>query len=101
MQVDATQNGFWPTVERIEQFFDTAADTLNDEELFAAGYLQGHFAVVVSRLQSVSAHPEALHQAMLANLDTAFAANELAADDQVMVSALWNKIFHEMCQLGA
>lgn len=95
MQIDTSEGSFWQTVERIEHFFDTAADTLDDGTLFAAGYLQGHFAVVVSRLQTTDADAEALNQAMLVNLESAFAAKELEESDQSAVAQLWQEIFHQ------
>ena len=101
MQPHATHDTFWRVVERIEQYFDTAADALDDDALFTAGYLQGHFAVVVSRLQDAPTRAETLHGAMVENLNAAFAAGELDATDQEQVLRLWDTIFTDSNQFGA
>ncbi len=93
MQDAVMNNEFWQCVANIEHYFDTSADVLDDDALFAAGYLQGHFAVVVSRLQTAEASVEMLDEAMQQNLTQAFAAGELEKADQALVETLWQKIF--------
>lgn len=67
-------------VERLEPVFDEAVVAGNDDELFASGYLRGHFDLVVARLQlEQQAQPERLLPAVEASLQAS--KHELAPQD--------------------
>jgi hypothetical protein len=65
----------------------------NDQELFIASYLQGHFAVEAgqSQVQQMT-QVKQLAELMDTSLTSAFSNNELAIDDQQQVLSLWQTL---------
>lgn len=45
------QNNFDHFIQQLEQVFDQAVQDGDDDELFASGYLRGHFDLVVAQLE--------------------------------------------------
>jgi hypothetical protein len=65
----------------------------NDQELFIASYLQGHFAVEAgqSQVQQMT-QVKQLAALMETSLTAAFSNQELATDDQQQVIRLWQTL---------
>lgn len=83
-------------VANVETAFDTVVTEGTDHELFIAGYLSGHFSLVVSHAQQLQEyHLELLYNRMKHSLNNAFADNELIAADQSDVWQLWNKLYND------
>ncbi|WP_137166518.1 YfcL family protein [Salinimonas lutimaris] len=89
-------NSFMQQSQHIEQALDAVVDHGNDDELFIASYLQGHFAVISKPLEmDEQASLAKLNDAVTASLADAFANNELEADDQQKVHALWQRLVEQ------
>ena len=79
-------------IEKYEQTLQDWIETIvaegDDDALFASGYLQGHFAVVLSKLEIASDQgTEALAEEMLSCL--ALAREELDDNDYALVNDAW------------
>lgn len=78
---------------KVEHYLDSIVDTGTEQELFIAGYLHGHFSLVVSQIESDgNDDKQRLDSAMLNSLQQAFEQGELEQDDQQQVFALWQKL---------
>jgi len=84
------ENELTTFIEKTERYLDQVVEHGNDQELFIASYLQGHFAVVAgqSQVQSMTLVAQ-LSELMDASLNNAFENNELVAEDQQQVFSLW------------
>ncbi|MCY7296571.1 YfcL family protein [Alteromonas sp. a30] len=72
--------------------FDDVVDSGNDQELFIAGYLNGHFSLIASQCINAKAFTlAALDEKLQQSLDTAFDNNELEIEDQTQVRAFWSE----------
>lgn len=81
-------------IAKIEAALDDVVNHGDDDELFIASYLQGHFAVESRQLEmQESATMEQLNDNMTESLNRAFANNELEQADAKLVSALWARLF--------
>ncbi len=81
-------------IENAESFLDDIVDCGTDQELFVAGYLHGHFSLVISQLDTDNFQfKQVLNDAMYESLQRAFEQGELEPDDQAEVFSLWQKIF--------
>ncbi|WP_460861433.1 YfcL family protein [Rheinheimera gaetbuli] len=88
-------------VVTVEQFIDAAANLFDalvpvasDDELFASGYLRGHFDLAVGTLE-VAAEPfsaAAVIQQVNDTLNQAIANGELSEQDQQHVNAIWQRL---------
>ncbi len=80
-------------IQRTERYLDQVVEHGNDQELFIASYLQGHFAVSAgqSQVQHMT-QIEQLSELMDTSLTTAFGNNELASDDHKQVLSLWQSL---------
>lgn len=77
--------------QRLEQWISNIVVTGDDDALFASGYLQGHFAVVLSELEAQSEQGiEALDEKMQECLK--LAAKELEDHDYRLVSDAWQSL---------
>lgn len=86
-----TQATLEQIIEQVEPVFDQAVVEGNDDELFASGYLRGHFDLVAARLlMAGETDPAVLWPA----LDTAIrdASHELNPADQTHVRNLYVKL---------
>ncbi|MGB2427317.1 MAG: YfcL family protein [Alteromonas sp.] len=85
--------GFFDKINHMEQKLHSVVDTGDDQALFIASYLHGHFDVVVSQIEK-STEPTiaALDTVMRQSLSNAFANAELEANDQQQVYALWQSL---------
>lgn len=78
---------FNAVIEQLESVFDQVYVDGTDDELFASGYLRGHFDLVVARMEM---NDETDAQAIIPNLKAAVeqAKHELAPADQTHVNNL-------------
>ena len=84
---------FIDAVMHIENQLDNVVDHGSDDELFIASYLQGHFAVISRPLEmEQNATIDLLDATVKESLQQAFENNELEADDQKKVTALWQQL---------
>ncbi|MEC8230490.1 MAG: YfcL family protein [Pseudomonadota bacterium] len=87
-------------IAKIEALLDDVVNHGNDDELFIASYLQGHFAVEARQLEMVEvASLSMLNDKMTDSLQRAFDNNELDAQDAELVKALWNRLFEGASKL--
>ena len=69
---------------------------VNDDELFASGYLRGHLTLAVADLEHGEDHsPEALNTAVSGSLEKAIQAGELSPRDQSLVLGMWDNLFQQ------
>lgn len=81
-------------IAKIEAALDDVVNHGDDDELFIASYLQGHFAVESRQLEmQENATMQQLNDNMTESLNRAFANNELEQTDAKLVSALWARLF--------
>lgn len=85
-------------VERAEASLNQYVDEGTDQQLFIAGYLHGHFSLVVSRVETLGAENgltilETLDVAMRNSLQDAFDNNELELNDQKDVVNMWEGLY--------
>ena len=87
-QID--QREFDTYVQELEQVFDQAVVDGDDDELFASGYLRGHFDLVVAQLELQEQRAAAVLPAVQASLDAN--KHELAPADQQHIADLMAKL---------
>lgn len=81
-------------VEKAEQYFVDVVEQGSDQDLFIAGYAQGHFSLGLAKLQSYEMQSaEQLKAIIDKNLDQAFADKELEIPDQQQVRKLVVSLF--------
>jgi hypothetical protein len=87
------QNELTSFLQKTESYLDQVVEHGNDQELFIASYLQGHFAVEAgqSQVQQMT-QVKQLAELMDTSLTSAFSNNELAIDDQQQVLSLWQTL---------
>lgn len=80
-----------PVVEQLESVFDQAYVDGTDDELFASGYLRGHFDLVVAQMEL---NGETDPQHIMPNLRAAVeqTKHELAPADQAHIQNLLDKL---------
>ncbi|WP_333608673.1 YfcL family protein [Arsukibacterium sp.] len=81
-------------IDAVADFFDQLTPKATDDQLFAAGYLRGHFDLAVGSLEIAAApfDKALLCQWVDDSLAKAIAAGELASDDQQHVQQLWQQL---------
>jgi|TARA_B110000908_G_scaffold166214_1_gene216950 hypothetical protein len=84
------QNELTFFIHKTECYLDQVVEHGNDQELFIASYLQGHFAVEAgqSQVQQMT-QVKQLAELMDTSLTCAFSNQELSTDDQQQVLRLW------------
>jgi hypothetical protein len=80
-------------IQSIETYLDQVVESGDDQALFIASYLQGHFAVAAgqSDVRQMTQIAELL-ELMNNSLTNAFVNNELEASDQQQVELLWQQL---------
>jgi hypothetical protein len=80
-------------IQKTEGYLDQVVGHGNDQALFIASYLQGHFAVAagLSQVKQMTRIKQ-LAGLMFTSLTSAFDNNELADEDQQQVLALWETL---------
>lgn len=87
-----TTSSFEIIVDKIQNYMDSMVDEGNDQELFIAGYLSGHFSLVVSQCQiNGNESSEELNKVMGESLRTAFGNGELEETDQKDALNFWQR----------
>ncbi|PHR66450.1 YfcL family protein [Pseudidiomarina marina] len=78
-------------VQSLEQVFDEVVATGTDDELFASGYLRGHFDLVVAQLElNDHASADAVLPSVQASVEQA--KHELAPADMAHIQAMLNRL---------
>lgn len=78
-------------LERLEPVFDQVYIDGDDDELFAGGYLRGHFDLIAAQQLSAGDHePEHFWQALAAAIKEA--RHELAPQDLAHVENMYQKL---------
>ena len=92
MSSQQTLIAFENQIDVIQDYLDSMVDEGSDQELFIAGYLNGHFSLAVSRCQlKAELTIAAVDTEMRESLKGAFDNNELEADDQQAVYVFWQR----------
>lgn len=81
-------------IDNAANFFDQLVPVATDDELFASGYLRGHFDLAVGTLQ-VAAEPfqvDELIQQVSSSLQHAIGQGELSETDQATVQNIWQQV---------
>lgn len=85
------EQDFQVYVEQLEQVFDQAVAEGDDDELFASGYLRGHFDLVVAQLElQQQAEIGAVLPALRAAVEQT--KHELAPADQQHIAAMITRL---------
>ncbi|KZN48507.1 YfcL family protein [Pseudoalteromonas luteoviolacea] len=81
-------------VEAAQQFFDELVDRADDDELFAGGYLRGHFdlAVGYAQVEELELQPEELNTKIEESLVKAYRNGELTDEDKEHVVSIWEQV---------
>ena len=91
---DVTKQAFDDFVDSTQAYLDSVVIDGSDQELFIASYLTGHFSLVGSNALGLDDFSlDTLNTYMLKSLEKAYAKNEVLGQDQIEVSALWEKLF--------
>lgn len=77
--------------QQLEQWINEIVVTGDDDALFASGYLQGHFAVVLSELEVEADHSVAALDDKMQNC-LKLAAKELEDHDYRLVADAWQSL---------
>ncbi|AGH43491.1 YfcL family protein [Paraglaciecola psychrophila] len=87
------QNELTTFIQKTERYLDQVVEHGNDQQLFIASYLQGHFAVEAgqSQVQQMT-QIQQLAELMDTSLTSAFSNQELSTDDQQQVFSLWQTL---------
>ena len=83
-----------PFIEAAANLFDALVPVASDDELFASGYLRGHFDLAVGTLE-VAAQPFSaadVVQQVNYTQHQAIANGELSQQDQQHVNAIWQRL---------
>ena len=81
-------------IDAVTELFDALVPVATDDELFASGYLRGHFDLAVGTLQvegTSFAAVDVINQ-VSGTLEQAIAAGELNEQDQQHVDAIWRRV---------
>ena len=81
-------------VENAQQFFDNLVEHASDDELFAGGYLRGHFdlAVGYAQVDGQALTVDELNANIEKSLVKAYHNGELNDDDKQHVVVIWEQI---------
>ena len=85
---------FQDYVEAAQQFFDDLVDQASDDELFAGGYLRGHFdlAVGYAQVEGELLSPSELNENIEKSLVKAYRNGELTDEDKTHVVSIWEQV---------
>ena len=87
-----TAPSFESIVDKIQDYMDSMVDEGSDQDLFIAGYLSGHFSLVVSQCQlNGNQTREELNKVMGESLQSAFSNGELEKTDQKDALEFWQR----------
>ncbi|WP_440056735.1 YfcL family protein (plasmid) [Pseudoalteromonas sp. T1lg65] len=85
---------FQEYVDSAQQFFDQLVDRATDDELFAGGYLRGHFdlAVGYAQVENLALSPSELNEQVEKSLVKAYHNGELTESDKAHVVSIWEQV---------
>ncbi|RJE76389.1 hypothetical protein BGP78_13360 [Pseudoalteromonas sp. MSK9-3] len=85
---------FQDYVTAAQKFFDDLVDKASDDELFAGGYLRGHFdlAVGYAQVEGEDLSPQELNENVEKSLVKAYRNGELTDEDKTHVVSIWEQI---------
>jgi hypothetical protein len=81
-------------IDAAQQYFDDLVIKATDDELFAGGYLRGHFdlAVGYAQVEALTINVEELNATVEKSLVKAYHNGELNEDDKALVVRLWEEV---------
>ena len=85
---------FQEYVNAAQLFFDGLVDKASDDELFAGGYLRGHFdlAVGYAQVEGIEISPDELNNNVEKSLVKAYRSGELDENDKSLVVNIWEQV---------
>jgi hypothetical protein len=81
-------------IDAAQQYFDELVIKATDDELFAGGYLRGHFdlAVGYAEVEKLTISIDELNITVEQSLVKAYRNGELDEEDKVLVARLWEEV---------
>ncbi|WP_105255313.1 YfcL family protein [Pseudoalteromonas sp. T1lg75] len=81
-------------VDAAQHFFDDLVDHADDDQLFAGGYLRGHFdlAVGYAQVENLALSPQELNEQIEQSLVKAYRNGELTDIDRDHMVAIWEQV---------
>ncbi|WP_100912953.1 YfcL family protein [Pseudoalteromonas spongiae] len=81
-------------VDKANEYFDKLIETASDDELFASGYLRGHFDLQVgyAQVEGDDLSCDELNEKIEKSLVKAYRNGELTDEDRDHVVAIWEKV---------
>lgn len=81
-------------INAAQQYFDDLVIKATDDELFAGGYLRGHYdlAVGYAEVEELTITTEELNNTVEKSLVKAYHNGELNEEDKVLVVRLWEEV---------
>ena len=81
-------------IDAAQQYFDDLVIKATDDELFAGGYLRGHYdlAVGYAELEELTISIDELNETVEQSLVKAYRNGELNEEDKTLVVRLWEEV---------
>ena len=81
-------------IDAAQQYFDDLEIKATDDELFAGGYLRGHFdlAVGYAEVEKLTISIDELNETVEQSLVKAYRNGELNEEDKALVARLWEEV---------
>jgi len=81
-------------IDAAQQYFDDLVVKATDDELFAGGYLRGHFdlAVGYAEVEKLTISIDELNETVEQSLVKAYRNGELNEEDKTLVARLWEEV---------
>ncbi|MFY8273144.1 YfcL family protein [Pseudoalteromonas sp. SSDWG2] len=81
-------------VDAAQQFFDDLVEHADDDQLFAGGYLRGHFdlAVGYAQVEGLALSAQQLNEKIEESLVKAYHNGELTDEDRDHVVVIWEQV---------
>ena len=81
-------------IDAAQQYFDDLVVKTTDDELFAGGYLRGHFdlAVGYAQVEELNLEITELNDTVEKSLEKAYRNGELNEDDKALVVRIWDEV---------
>ena len=81
-------------IDAAQQYFDDLLTKATDDELFAGGYLRGHYdlAVGYAEVEELTISIDELNETVEQSLVKAYRNGELNEEDKTLVVRLWEEV---------
>ncbi|ALQ07646.1 MULTISPECIES: YfcL family protein [Pseudoalteromonas] len=81
-------------IDAAQQYFDDLVIKATDDELFAGGYLRGHYdlAVGYAEVEKLTISIDELNETVEQSLVKAYRNGELNEEDKTLVARLWDEV---------